>query len=319
MATHKVPQDVEAEDKLLGPLSLKQLIFTILGIGFGYLTYFFFVNVHPISSIIWLPFTLLFLVLGLYQRKDQPVEVFLAAAARYHIKPRIRLWNQEGFQERVIVTAPVKIEHQYTKNITGEEAFSRLDSLSNMMDSRGWSAKLMDDWQNPRLATAAASNRLATPSISMPLSRSSQPVDIQDQQTSPVSRAIEQKIDQSATTSKQHALQSLQRARNEVLLGVDPPESADLTPAVTTATDPTNTALAPTNVVLTTPIPQLADPDSLTTNQEDSLLAPLEKTLESVTSSASIDYRADNLAPKTDDSGSISSLDDGSIEISLHH
>ena len=153
----------------------------------------------------------------------------------------------------------------------------------------------------------------------MPLSRSSQPVDIQDQQTSPVSRAIEQKIDQSATTSKQHALQSLQRARNEVLLGVDPPESADPASAATTTVDPTNTALAPTNVVLTTPIPQLADPDSLTTNQEDSLLAPLEKTLESVTSSASIDYRADNLAPKTDDSGSISSLDDGSIEISLHH
>lgn len=214
MATHKVPQDVEAEDKLLGPLSLKQLIFTIVGLGFGYLTYFFFANIHPITSVVWLPFTLFFLVLGLYQRKDQPVEVYLAAAARYYFKTRKRVWGQDGYHERVIVTAPVKVEHQYTKGFTGEEAVSRLDNLSSMMDSRGWSAKLAGEWQNPQFAAAAGTNRLLKPTTFT--GQATQPIDIQDQRSSPVARAIEQRIDQSASTGKQHALQALQRARNEV-------------------------------------------------------------------------------------------------------
>ena len=48
MATHKVPQDVEAEDKLVGFLSLKQFIFVIFGIAFGWLTFFFATKVHPL-------------------------------------------------------------------------------------------------------------------------------------------------------------------------------------------------------------------------------------------------------------------------------
>lgn len=294
MATHKVPQDVEAEDKLLGPLSLKQLIFTILGLGFGYLTYFFFAKVHPISSIIWIPPTLFFLTLGLYQRKDQPVEVYLAAAARYRLKPRVRIWNQEGYQERIIVTAPPKIDHQYTKGFTGEEAFSRLDSLSNMMDSRGWSEKLKDEWQNPRLATAAASSRLATPNMPMPITRSTQPIDVQDQRTSLVSRAIEQKIDQSATTSKQHALQSLQRARDELS---DPTIQTTQNEPI-----PQSTAVEPEILEQTVPLTPVYDEPLITTLNE-----------------VEIDQTIAEPTTQVRPAEQISSLDDGSVEISLHH
>ncbi len=38
MATYKIPQNVEAEDKLIGPFSFKQFIFLILGFNIlGYL------------------------------------------------------------------------------------------------------------------------------------------------------------------------------------------------------------------------------------------------------------------------------------------
>jgi PrgI family protein len=217
MATHKVPQDVEAEDKLVGFLSLKQFIFTILGLGFGYLTFFFFTKVHPLSAIIWLPFTLSFLVLGLYQRKDQPVEVYLASAMRFYLKPRQRKWDQEGFEERVIITAPPKIEHNYTKSFTGEEATSRLNNLSRLMDSRGWTTKLASDWQNPQLATAAASDRLVQPgdlkTAGVDLSRYMQPVDVMDEQSSSVAQDFQARISQTDTSTRQHALQTLQQAR----------------------------------------------------------------------------------------------------------
>jgi hypothetical protein len=42
MATYKVIQDIEAEDKLVGPLSLKQFIFALIAIFLGLPEYGFY-------------------------------------------------------------------------------------------------------------------------------------------------------------------------------------------------------------------------------------------------------------------------------------
>lgn len=217
MAVHAVPQDVEAEDKLIGFLSLKQFIFTIIGLGFGYLTFFFFTKVHPISAIIWVPFTLFFLTLGLYQRKDQPAEVFLASALGFYLKPKVRIWSQDGYEERVKITAPPVIEKHYTKDFTGDEAASRLSRLSLMMDSRGWASKRIDDWQNPSLAASAQSTRLvgmqdvvATQGVDP--SRYTQPADPYDE-SSLVGQEFEQRIEQNTSAVREDALRALATAQ----------------------------------------------------------------------------------------------------------
>lgn len=218
MATHKVPQDVETDDKLIGFLSLKQFIFVVVGLGFGYLTFFFATKVNVFLSIIWVPFTVVPLVLGLYQRKDQPVETFLASALRFYFKPRTRKWDQEGYDDRVIITAPPKIEHHYTKNFSGEEAVGRLTKLSHMMDSRGWASKLSTDWQNPQLAAVAASdNRLVQPNqVADPnayLQNYMQPADIMDDNTSIVSRNFQTKIEATDSATHTRAVQALKQAQ----------------------------------------------------------------------------------------------------------
>ncbi len=218
MATHMVPQDVEAEDKLVGFLSLKQFIMTIVGIGFGYLTFFFFKEIHPAAALIWLPPTIVFLVLGLYQRKDQPIEVFLASAITFYFKPRKRIWTQEGHEDHVIITAPPKVEHHFTKDFTGEEAASKLASLSTMMDSRGWASKQMADWQNPQLAvTAESENRLVHPQEApgklSPQQAYMQPADVMDENTSLVAREFESKISNVGTSTRAHAMQTIEDAR----------------------------------------------------------------------------------------------------------
>jgi uncharacterized protein with FMN-binding domain len=217
MATHKVPQDVEAEDKLIGFLSLKQFIFTILGLGFGYLTFFFATKVNILVAFIWLPPMIVFFVLGLYQRKDQPTEVYLAAALRFYLKARKRKWDQEGYQERVIITAPPKIEHHYTKSFNSEEATTKLSSLSRMMDSRGWASKMSADWQNPQLAAAAASERLVQPA-DVPTQQGvaqayMQPIDVMDENSSIIAQQVQTKLTQTVVDNRQRAIKVLQQAR----------------------------------------------------------------------------------------------------------
>jgi hypothetical protein len=142
MATYKVPQDVEAEDKLIGPLSLKQFIFAILFFASMYLTYLFTkMPPQPVFGIIGLPFLIVFGVLAFYQRKDQPVEVYLLAWLNYHLKPKKRVWDQEGYEEHVIITVPKIEEIDYTKGLTAKTIEEKTKHFSQIVDTRGWAAK----------------------------------------------------------------------------------------------------------------------------------------------------------------------------------
>lgn len=142
MATYKVPQDVEAEDKLIGPLSLKQFIFAILFFASAYVTYLFTqIPPKPLFGIVGLPFLLIFGILAFYQRPDQPVEVYLLAWLNYHLKPKVRVWDQEGYEEHVIITVPKVEEVDYTKGLNQRMIQDKTKQFSQIVDTRGWSAK----------------------------------------------------------------------------------------------------------------------------------------------------------------------------------
>ena len=90
MAVYKVAQDVEADDKLIGPFSFRQFIYLIIvaisiALAWGLSRIFVGLAVIP------LPLILFFGALALPLRKDQPMEVYLAALVSYYLKPRKRL------------------------------------------------------------------------------------------------------------------------------------------------------------------------------------------------------------------------------------
>lgn len=158
MATYKVPQDVEVADKLIGPLSLKQFIFVIIMVCSLWLAWTL-AKINILLGILPLPVAIVSGVLGLYQRKDQPVEVFLASWVRYKTKPRKRIWDQEGFEERVIITVPRKILRDYTKGMNADQVTSRLGQLSALMDSRGWASKYAVNNPAPAQTETTSMNR----------------------------------------------------------------------------------------------------------------------------------------------------------------
>lgn len=154
MATYKIPQDVEAEDHLLGPLTMRQFIYAIIVVLSGWLTV---VVAQNIATMILLPVTLLpflffsFLIFLGIKNRSQPAESYLAAIVRFYFKPHKRIWSQDGVMETVKITVPKKEEHNYTDGLSRYEVKSRLNNLSNLMDSHGWSAK--DVRYQPTLVT----------------------------------------------------------------------------------------------------------------------------------------------------------------------
>lgn len=140
MAVYKVPQDVEAEDKLIGPFSFRQFVYLIvaliaIALGWGLSQLFIPLAIIP------LPIVILFGALALPLRKDQPMEVYLAAVVSFYLKPRRRLWQPDGIQSLVEVTAPKVVEVQRAKNLSQTEAEQRLSYLADIVDTGGWAVR----------------------------------------------------------------------------------------------------------------------------------------------------------------------------------
>jgi hypothetical protein len=143
MAVYKVPQDVEAEDKLIGPFSFRQFIYLIIvaisiAIAWGLSRLLLPLAIVP------LPLILFFGALALPLKKDQPMEIYLAAVVSFYLKPRKRLWQPDGIQSLVEITAPKLIEIKRSKDLSEAEAQQRLSYLANIVDTEGWAVRGVD-------------------------------------------------------------------------------------------------------------------------------------------------------------------------------
>lgn len=141
MAVYKVAQDVEADDKLLGPFTARQFIYLVIVALAGLLAWFLSRVFLPLM-IIPAPVILFFGALALPLRKDQPMEVYLAAMLSYYLKPRKRFWLPDGIESLVEITAPKAAEDvRRTKDFDQQEAEQRLSYLANIVDTEGWAIR----------------------------------------------------------------------------------------------------------------------------------------------------------------------------------
>lgn len=139
MGEYKVPQNVEAEDKILGPLSMKQFIYALIGIGWGAITYLILQKVIFIWIIIGVPPAVALLALGLYQKEDQPLETYVLAVIQFFTRPKVRLWQKEPIAEVFRLTPPPPKPEPLQRD--QQLVHSQLQQLSYLVDTRGWATK----------------------------------------------------------------------------------------------------------------------------------------------------------------------------------
>lgn len=140
MAEHKVPQDVEADDKLIGPFSFRQFVYLMVALGCGFVAFVFAQIAIPLA-IIPAPVCIFFLIIALPLRKDQPTEIYVAALVKYFLKPKTRIWQADGEKPLVEISNPTIDEAPKIKDLAGDEVSRRLSFLSNLSDTQGWSTR----------------------------------------------------------------------------------------------------------------------------------------------------------------------------------
>ncbi len=209
MATYKVLQDIEAEDKFLGPLSLKQFIYASISVVCGYLSFLALTKGIWIIAAIFSPVITFGIFLAWPWAKDQPTEIWLLAKIRFFLKPRRRIWDQSGLKELVTITVPKKIEKHLTDGLSQYEVKSRLHALANTIDSRGWAVKNINVnlfSQPSYVLNQTDSDRLIDPTTipqDLPNYDSSAVIDILDEQNSPTAQNFSQMMAKSNDLHRQ--------------------------------------------------------------------------------------------------------------------
>jgi len=229
MAVYKLIQDVEAEDKLLGPLTLKGFIYILIA---GLLA---FINIKmllapDLGNVKWaliailLPPMILFTVLALPLGGEQPTEVWLLSRIRFALKSRQRIWDQSSLNDLVTITVPPKLDRQLTKTYSQTEVKSHLKTLALTLDSRGWAVKnvnlnapaptsyLPPDGQDPERLVGEGAVPQAVPAVDVHASD-----DILDEENNPKAQKVQGMMLKKDEQKKVEIQRKIEAARSEIV------------------------------------------------------------------------------------------------------
>lgn len=205
MATYKLIQDVEADDKLLGPLSFRQFIYALVAVAMLYVSYMLYTHHAELIDVMTLPVAFGAAFLAFPFGKDQPTELWAIAKLRFIIKPRRRIWAQSGVKELVTINVPKRIEIQRTNGLSQTEVKSRLQALANTIDSRGWAVKNVSNiYQSPMAGDSDSDRLISTSSLpqGVPDENVTAEEDMLDEKSNPIFQQVDELL--SAKTSEHH-------------------------------------------------------------------------------------------------------------------
>jgi PrgI family protein len=131
---YNVPQFIDVEDTIVGPLTAKQLLWLFAMAAVLFIAWFT-VGEKTVFFVIGIPVALLFIALAFYKPQGQPFLKFIIQAALFFVRPKIYMWRRDDTQERGIKRNIKKknigIEKYEKKKIRQEE----LIDLAKILDS----------------------------------------------------------------------------------------------------------------------------------------------------------------------------------------
>lgn len=139
----KVPQDVQREDTIVGPLTFMQLIICAVGGGLTYGIYTGFTKAEYSWPVWILP--VLFtaaatIAIAFVKVHDMSFIRYLASLVIYHFLPKKRVWVK-GSGDVMMSFEEIKVSSSSTEEATKKEkqqsTIKKLDSLVKILDNNG--------------------------------------------------------------------------------------------------------------------------------------------------------------------------------------
>lgn len=116
----RVPQFIDMEDKIFGPLTLKQFAYVLGAGGFSFIIWTF-ISIKIIAIILIIPTAGLFLSLAFMNFNGRPFVDFLESAFRYYAGSKIYTWKQPTVDASLDTSSAVNKMAENTANEAAKE------------------------------------------------------------------------------------------------------------------------------------------------------------------------------------------------------
>ncbi len=135
---YKTPHKIDLEDKVVGPLTMRQFGYLFTGGLFDYILFQLVVGRFGIATFLAIAFvpTLLALSLAFLRVQDQPFGVMIAAFFYYLLRGQRFIWQHSRDPHFIGQAKPKNAPLPPSKNVKQSD----LDQLAAVLDHRGWSA-----------------------------------------------------------------------------------------------------------------------------------------------------------------------------------
>ncbi len=136
----KVPQDVQREDQIIGPLTLRQLIIVAVGGGMAYMIYVQLSKTYYTE--VWLPpvfiISALTVALAFLKIHGLPFHEFLMHFIEYKFLPKKRIWIQKTGNPYMPpeVKAMKKKKNEKQKEEVDHKKEKSIDDLVNILNQK---------------------------------------------------------------------------------------------------------------------------------------------------------------------------------------
>lgn len=130
MSQYKVPQNVDMQDKIVGPLTMFQFLYLLAGGMIFYST--FKAGQTVLMILVGIPAALVGLAFAFVKVNDQPFNKFVVSFAFFLTHPKSRVWHQGGSTPSVQVTVdPNKKDVHVTPKALDKQ---KLATLAHTLD-----------------------------------------------------------------------------------------------------------------------------------------------------------------------------------------
>lgn len=171
----KIPQNVYVEDRIVGPLTLRQVLITAVGCGFSYALYGSLQRAYgvvsiPITVLAWVP-GFLSVIFAFIRINDLSFLHLLLLVLEKTSKSPVRSWTpRRGISINIrTFTRPVKETHHESKTMEEEQQQNRhISEISTLLDHPLPPHRTMPDIQPSQEPIPAAPDATDADSASLP-------------------------------------------------------------------------------------------------------------------------------------------------------
>jgi hypothetical protein len=144
MQQYNIPQFVDSEDKIFGPITIRQFAILAIGVVIGGFLWFFLQSNIVVFFLAVAPVVAATFAFAFFKINGQNFDIFLTNIVIYIIKPTLFLWSRDIDPTRSVIKMTIQKKKASYMREKNEYSQSRVEEVAWTLDTYGEKTVIQD-------------------------------------------------------------------------------------------------------------------------------------------------------------------------------